>query len=85
MGIILTYMVVSTGLSIWQCQPIRGAWDKSIHPTCINLTKNWYANAGYSIATDVLILLLPMQPIWASQLPINQKRALMLVFAMGSL
>jgi hypothetical protein len=32
-----------------------------------------------------LILMLPMQPIWASSLPVNHKRALMLVFALGGL
>ncbi|KND89528.1 hypothetical protein TOPH_05903 [Tolypocladium ophioglossoides CBS 100239] len=83
MGLILAYMVATTASSIWQCSPIEGAWDKSIHPECISLTKNWYANAGFSIVTDVLILCLPMQPIWTSKLPINQKRALMLVFALG--
>lgn len=85
MAIILSYMVATTASSIWQCTPIRGAWDKSIGPTCISLTHNWYANAGFSIATDVLILLLPMQPIWTSKLPVNQKRALMFVFALGGL
>ena len=85
MGVILAYMVATTSSSIWQCTPIRGAWDKSVHPECINLTKNWYANAGFSIATDVLILLLPMQPIWASNLTVNQKRALIIVFALGGL
>ncbi|RFU71915.1 integral membrane [Trichoderma arundinaceum] len=84
LGIVTAYAIASTSMSIWQCNPIRGAWDKSVNPTCISLTKNWYANAGYSIATDVLILALPMQPIWASKLPINQKRALMFVFALGS-
>ncbi|RBQ93919.1 hypothetical protein VDGD_03083 [Verticillium dahliae] len=82
-SIILAYMVATTASSIFQCSPISGAWDKSSKPTCIDLTKNWYANAGFSIATDILILLLPMQPIWASKLPVNQKRALMLVFALG--
>ncbi|KAM0276122.1 hypothetical protein ACHAQH_007048 [Verticillium albo-atrum] len=82
-GIILSYMVATTASSIFQCNPISGAWDKSSKPSCIDLTKNWYANAGFSIATDILILLLPMQPIWASKLPVNQKRALMLVFALG--
>ncbi|UKZ79582.1 hypothetical protein TrVFT333_007340 [Trichoderma virens FT-333] len=84
LGIVTAYCIASTSTSIWQCNPIRGAWDKSVKPTCISLTMNWYANAGYSIATDVLILLLPMQPIWASKLPVNQKRALMFVFALGS-
>jgi hypothetical protein len=85
LSFILAYMVATTASSIFQCTPIRGAWDKSIGPTCINLTTNWYANAGFSIATDILILLLPMQPLWASNLPVNQKRALMLVFALGGL
>lgn len=85
MVIILSYMVATSASSIFQCNPISGAWDKSSQPKCIDLTINWYANAGFSIATDILILLLPMQPIWASKLPVNQKRALMLVFALGGL
>ncbi|KAJ4855174.1 hypothetical protein CI102_1996 [Trichoderma harzianum] len=84
LGIVTAYCIASTLTSIFQCHPISGAWDKSSKPTCISLTENWYSNAGYSIATDVLILLLPMQPIWASKLPVNQKRALMFVFALGS-
>ncbi|OAA49283.1 hypothetical protein NOR_01206 [Metarhizium rileyi] len=83
LGLFVAYMIATVAASIWQCNPIEGAWDKSMKPTCISLTKNWYANAGYSIATDVLILCLPMQPIWKSKLPINQKRALMIVFALG--
>ncbi|KAH0595830.1 hypothetical protein MHUMG1_06378 [Metarhizium humberi] len=83
LGLFVAYMIGTVAASIWQCSPIKGAWDKSMKPTCISLTKNWYANAGYSIATDVLVLCLPMQPIWTSKLPVNQKRALMLVFALG--
>lgn len=80
-------MVATVCASIWQCSPIAGAWDKSIKPMhCgVNLTVNWYANAGFAIATDLMILILPMQPIWTSKLPVNQKRALMLVFALGGL
>lgn len=83
--IVMAYCVATTASSIWQCTPIPLAWDKSLHGTCISMIKNWYANAGFAIATDVLILSLPMQPIWASKLPVNQKRALMLVFALGGL
>lgn len=84
-AVVLSYMVATTASSIWQCNPIEGAWDKSTHPVCISLTRNWYANAGFSIATDVLILCLPMQPIWSSRLSRNSKMALILVFALGGL
>ncbi|KAK3937530.1 integral membrane protein [Diplogelasinospora grovesii] len=83
LAIILTYMVATFASSVWQCTPIPRAWDKSIPGTCISITSNWYANAGFSIATDVLILALPMYPIYASQLPRSQKAALMIVFALG--
>ncbi|ATY59164.1 hypothetical protein A9K55_002884 [Cordyceps militaris] len=81
--IVSAYCIATMASSIWQCTPIPFAWDKSLHGSCISMIKNWYANAGFAIATDVLILCLPMQPMWASKLPMNQKRALMLVFALG--
>ncbi|KAF7545136.1 hypothetical protein G7Z17_g9410 [Cylindrodendrum hubeiense] len=70
-------------INLTKCSPIEGAWNKTIGPKCINLTKNWYANAGFSIATDILILLLPLQPLWASKLPVVQKWSLMIVFTLG--
>ncbi|EMR70299.1 putative integral membrane protein [Eutypa lata UCREL1] len=83
LGIILVYMFATTASSVWQCSPIARAWDKSIPGSCINITGNWYANAGFSIATDVIILALPMLPIYQSKLPSGQKLALMVVFALG--
>ncbi|KAI1452424.1 integral membrane protein [Annulohypoxylon moriforme] len=83
LSIILGYMVATFASSIWQCTPIARAWDKSIPGTCIGVTANWYANAGFSIATDIAILVLPMQPIYRSNLPTKQKWALIIVFALG--
>ncbi|CRK25035.1 hypothetical protein BN1723_013500 [Verticillium longisporum] len=72
-SIILAYMVATTASSIFQCSPISGAWDKSSKPTCIDLTKNWYANAGFSIATDILILLLPMSRSGRASFPSTRR------------
>ncbi|KAI1398484.1 integral membrane protein [Hypoxylon fuscum] len=83
LSIILSYMLATTAASIWQCTPIDRAWDRSIPGTCISVTGNWYANAGFSIATDIAILVLPMQPIFRSNLPTKQKWALVIVFALG--
>ncbi|KAH7350619.1 integral membrane protein [Rhexocercosporidium sp. MPI-PUGE-AT-0058] len=84
LGIVLSYMVATWFATIFQCTPIPRAWNKSIPGTCIDITKNWYANAGFSIATDVIILVLPMPILYTSRLPPNQKRALMFVFALGA-
>ncbi|KAH8597838.1 hypothetical protein B0O99DRAFT_470808, partial [Bisporella sp. PMI_857] len=47
------------------------------------LTPRRFANAGFSIATDLIILCLPMPVLYKLKLPINQKIALMVVFALG--
>lgn len=83
LAVILLYMVGTTASSIGQCNPIPRAWDKSIAGTCISITANWYANAAFSITTDLVILGLPMHSIYTSHLPTSQKLALMGVFALG--
>jgi hypothetical protein len=83
LAIILAYMVATTCSSIWQCNPIAKAWNKSLEGSCISLTKNWYANAGFSIATDILIILLPQRVIWQLQMPLKQKVAIMGIFGLG--
>ncbi|KAI6085217.1 hypothetical protein F4821DRAFT_279431 [Hypoxylon rubiginosum] len=83
LGIICSYMVATTAASIWQCTPIQRAWDRSVDGYCISITGNWYANAGFSIASDIVILALPIEPIFRSSLPTKQKWALVIVFALG--
>ncbi|CCC06345.1 hypothetical protein SMACR_00560 [Sordaria macrospora] len=83
MGIISAYMIATFGASVWQCTPVPRAWDKSIPGTCVDITINWYANAGFSISTDILILALPMYPIFMSHLRKTQKVAVVLMFALG--
>ncbi|KAK3356460.1 integral membrane protein [Lasiosphaeria hispida] len=83
LGVVLTFMVATTATSIGQCSPVSRIWDPSSSGSCINLTAYWYANSGITIVTDVLLLVLPFQPIHASHMPSGQKVALMVVFAFG--
>ncbi|KAK9777181.1 hypothetical protein AB5N19_12290 [Seiridium cardinale] len=81
--IIATYCTASLIVTIFQCNPVQRAWDKSLAGSCIDNGKFWYANGGFSIATDVIILLLPMPLVYTLQLPRVQKAALILVFTLG--
>ncbi|KAI1774381.1 integral membrane protein [Hypoxylon cercidicola] len=83
LGIILSYMVATTATSIWQCNPIEKAWDRSLEGRCLNVTSNWITNSSFSVGTDVFILILPMNPILNCSLPKKQKWALVIVFALG--
>ncbi|CAG7946893.1 unnamed protein product [Penicillium nalgiovense] len=82
--IITSYMVAAFFASIFQCTPVVRAWNKTIPGSCINITTNWYANAGFSIATDIVILTLPMYPLYKSKIVLKRKIALMGVFALGA-
>ncbi|KAL7943616.1 putative PTH11-typeG-protein-coupled receptor [Trichoderma barbatum] len=80
---VVIYCVSSMIATIFQCNPIVKAFDKSLPGTCIDLAKFWFANAGFSIATDIIILLLPMPLVYQLEVPRAQKIALMAVFAIG--
>ena len=81
------YCIASVVATIVQCDPIPRAWDKTIlgRRECISMAQFWYANAGFSIATDIIILLLPMPLVYSLQIPRIQKMALIIVFALGVL
>lgn len=81
---VTAYMIAAFFASVFQCTPVERAWDKTVPGTCISIEKNWYANAGFSIATDTIILLLPIQPILSLKLPIGEKVAVMGVFILGA-
>jgi hypothetical protein len=77
------YAIASVVATIFQCNPIPRAFNKLIEGTCINNAQFWYANAGFSIATDLLILLMPMPLVYQLQIPRIQKIALFIVFTLG--
>ncbi|OQD95217.1 hypothetical protein PENSOL_c021G01676 [Penicillium solitum] len=84
LAIITSYMVGAFFASVFQCTPVARAWNKAIPGSCIDITTNWYANAGFSIATDIIILTLPMYPLYKSKIILKRKIALMIVFALGA-
>lgn len=83
--IVVAFTIASVMTSIFQCSPVQFAFDKSGEGTCIDLGKFWFANAGYNISTDVIIVVMPLLVIKTLQLPKRTKLALCGVFALGLL
>ena len=81
--IVAMYCTASIMATIFQCSPVIRAFDKDTPGTCIDTAKFWFANAGFSIATDIMILLLPMPLVWKLEVPVTQKVALVAVFTVG--
>lgn len=83
LGCVGTYCIVSVIATIFQCTPVIRAIDKSIPGTCIDLARFWFANAGFAISTDIIILLLPVPLVCKLKISRQQKLALIAIFAVG--
>ncbi|KAK8048152.1 PTH11-typeG-protein-coupled receptor [Apiospora phragmitis] len=83
--IIAIYCVASVTATIFQCTPVPRVYDRTLDGTCIDNGKFWFANSGFSIATDLIILCIPLPMVYFLQLPRAQKVALFVVFTLGVL
>ena len=85
----VAFVILSAGgcalAGIFQCAPIRKAWDMAgkIDGTCINYNALFIAHAGLDIFLDAIIYIMPMNMLYNLQVPRRQKVALMMVFAVG--
>ena len=85
MGLIAAYYSAAVLTTIFECTPIAKAYEKSLPGHCIDSGTFFFTNAGFNIATDVAIMVLPIPVIKSLHLPNRQKVILSLVFAVGLL
>lgn len=70
---------------IFECTPIDFTWTPKGPGHCISLDKFFLGQAIPNIATDIVLLSIPIPMIWKLQLPHSQKVALSGVFLTGGL
>ncbi|KAL9046300.1 MAG: hypothetical protein Q9214_000831 [Letrouitia sp. 1 TL-2023] len=68
---------------IFECAPIDLTWSPHKEGHCISLKKFFLGQAIPNIATDLILLLIPIPMIWNLQLPRSQRIALSGVFLLG--
>ncbi|CAJ2510296.1 Uu.00g061960.m01.CDS01 [Anthostomella pinea] len=87
-SILLLYLRIFSGVKWFRwtcCSPVTAAFDKTItQKTCMNNAHFWFANATWSVLTDIIVLFLPMPLVYALQIPRDQKVALVIVFTLGA-
>jgi len=57
--VIISYYIAGSLVSTFQCTPVRKAWNKSVHGTCINNDQFRLANGYINIITSGWIIILP--------------------------
>ena len=86
LGFVSSYGVWTLFGNIFMCTPVAFFWNKAIPDgKCLNQFAVWFTNGAVNILQDIVILILPMPVL--RNLPIlkGQKRALMVMFALGGL
>lgn len=83
--VIVAYSLALIFALVFACTPIRAAWDVTItNAHCINRPAVYVVLAVLNIATDVILLILPIPLVWKLQMPIVQKIGVVIVFIIGS-
>ena len=82
----LLFYVLSWFLWLFQCTPLRAAWDPLIDGD-YKLDPNilFIVGAGFNIMSDFFTLVLPIYSIWHLKMAVKQKLGVSVVFATGLL
>ncbi|CAG7951392.1 unnamed protein product [Penicillium olsonii] len=69
----------------FNCIPTEKAWHPMIEGGCMNLSKFYYGLQIPNIATDAIILIMPMPVVWKLPISKPQKMGLSAIFVLGVL
>ncbi|KAJ0426098.1 hypothetical protein BJY00DRAFT_298228 [Aspergillus carlsbadensis] len=83
-GITLAWLISVDLVAIFQCTPVRKAWNQPLPGHCINLKAALIGNGVPNFVTDICILALPVRCIWNLQAGMWQRVSIIAVFLSGS-
>ena len=84
-GFIICYSLVQILVFIFQCRPIRGAWDPFIKAECVHINDLFIVMSAFNVFSGITTLCLPIPLIWQLQVSKRSKIQLMSIFMLGGL
>lgn len=75
--------IVPIFADIFACVPIKARWDPINNAKCIDSTAEIIAMSAMNVISDVIILILPMRPVWGLQISRSQKWQLSAMIFLG--
>ena len=85
LGLVASYGICSIVATCLQCQPFGKILDRTQTGRCFNIAAFWAANAFANMIGNIVIMVLPIQPISKLQMPWIQRGGLISVFLLGSM
>ncbi|KAK7952919.1 hypothetical protein PG988_013613 [Apiospora saccharicola] len=81
--LVMGWTIVMVFTMTFICVPVYAYWDKSVPHVCLSDPVMQLTNSFGNIATDVMLLLLPMPVLWNLKLPPRQKWSVIGIFSLG--
>src|SRR6266487_2807371 len=75
MGLNTIFTLIIWLMYCFQCMPLDAFFNRAAHPTtkCLDNSILAFVPAAFSIFTDLLIVTLPIQPLWAIQVSLRKR------------
>jgi hypothetical protein len=83
--VIIGYSLAGGFGFLYLCSPIAMLWDFTIGGTCVDIGMWYLVCAGLNVATDFIILLLPIWILWPMKVSLSQRLAVLAVLMAGGL
>ena len=83
--VVVGYSIVGGFGFLFLCRPIEAVWDYALPKSCVNIMAWYITCAALNVATDCVILFLPIWLLRPLRVPLPQKLALTLVLMAGGL
>jgi hypothetical protein len=86
MSIIVAWTIATILAGCLVCQPFAFNWDKTIPDgSCGDQVTSFTVTGIINLITDVMVLLLPMRPLYRLQMAMYKKMTFITVFGLGAL
>jgi hypothetical protein len=82
---IAVWAVACELVGLFQCSPVRKAWNVSLQGKCIDLSVFFVTQRATNLLTDVVLLALPVRAISGLQTSLAKRISLIFAFTMGGL
>lgn len=79
------WCIGSVAAMIFACRPIHAFWDKSVDGSCVDFKTLMFSITAPNVCLDLMLLVLPLIPLWKLKLDRPRKVALMSILLLGGL
>jgi hypothetical protein len=84
--IVVAFWICHIFAICFACYPIQALWDWTIvGAKCFPLVDFFFVAAGFNIATDIILCILPIPTLWSLKMPKAQRIVVSVLFSFGIL